>query len=352
MLTPPPVPASSSLAENAQILPYIYGVTDCVAQLEKLDDVFAYILGTATRLTQADTATLHIFDFKSGTLQLARGINTGHGRHCQTILHIGQGLIGRVVRSGRAYRSKIPLADTSNTDRELANLDEAGEVLCVPLRARGRSFGCITVFRDRHQPFGEQELLLLNILAAEAVHAVEKARLIRELQAQATVDPLTGLLNKSTLAQKLAMEVLRSQRRHQPLSVLHIDVDDFAAFNDVHGCLMGDKLLHDFTRILCDHCRKIDLVGRLEGDDFIIVAPQTDTGGALALADKIQSALRQFAFLSSRADEIHHATCCIGIATFPEHGISADELMENARQALRASKRRGKNRTSVWSSGP
>lgn len=349
MVTPPPSPAGSSFAENADVLPCIYGVSDRVAQLDKLDDIFEYIASAATRLTQSDAAAIHIFDFTSGMLQLAWKTGAVQGRQPQAVVRVGQGLLGSVVKSGHPYGPGMTSPNNNDTAQQLEDLAEFGAVLCAPMNARGRSFGCITVSRDGSQPYGERDLLLLNILAAEAVHAAEKARLARELRAQATMDPLTGLLNEGALMQKLAPEVARSQRRHQPLSVLLVDVDDLAGYNDAHGALMGDKLLHDLTRVLCSHCRKIDFVGRLGGDEFIIVAPQTDIGGALALSDKIQTALGRFAFLSSHAAEPYHATCCIGIASFPEHGVSAEELVDNARRALETSQHRGKNRTSAWS---
>lgn len=349
MATPPPFSTSISHGANRDILSHLQAVADCIIEFEDLDDVLEHIASAATHLTQADAATVHIFDFESGTLNLVRGYDFGASRHFQPTLRIGEGLLGTVVRSGRAYKSGDAPADPAMTDKDCAGIDKPGAVLCVPMYARGRTFGCITVYRNHRQAFGEQDLPLLNILAAEATQAVEKARLVGELQAQATLDALTGLLNKASLVQKLDMEVSRSLHRHQPVSLVYIDVDNFKAYNDVHGCLMGDKLLHDFTRVVCDHCRKIDLVGRLQGDDFIIVAPQTDTGGALALAGKIQRAVDQFSFLSSRADESYHTTCSIGVATFPEHGIITAELLERAGQALHASKRRGTSHVSIWS---
>jgi diguanylate cyclase (GGDEF)-like protein len=130
--------------------------------------------------------------------------------------------------------------------------------------------------------------------------------------------------------------------------VIFIDLDNFKTFNDQHGHLLGDKMLHDFSRVLREHCRRIDVIGRFGGDEFVIVAPQTDSKGALALADKIQHAVTNFPFVSSIADASVHTTCSIGIASLPQDSKRADELLNNADQALYASKRRGKGCTSAW----
>lgn len=342
------LPGHLSDVDNAQILNRIFMIAERMIVFDGLDDVFEHIVKTAVTLTHADAATIRVFDFNTGTLNIVKGYGVTNGFMSQPPVRVGEGVTGTVVQTGRPYSSSNVLSEPLVKNADFARLEGIRSVLCVPMNTRENTIGCITVYRKSGQNFADHDLLLLSIFASEAVEAVEKARLIGELQAQATFDSLTGLYNKRSLLQKLGVEVARSQRHKQPLSVLFMDLDDFKGYNDTHGHLMGDKLIHDFTRLVREHCRKMDLIGRFGGDEFVIVAPQTDGTGALALAEKVQQAIHQHTFISSRVDEFYRTTCSIGIAAFPEQSSDAEQLLERADRALFASKRRGKGCASLW----
>lgn len=338
-----------STREN-HLLSRIFMIAERMIVFDGLDDVFEHIVKTAVTLTHAEAATIRVFNIETGTLDIVKGYGLTDGFLSQPAVRVGEGITGRVVQSGQPFTTinvqQVP--DVKNA--EFAQLEGIRSLLCVPMNTRDSTIGCITVYRKNGQAFADHDLLLLSIFASEAVEAVEKARLINELKRQATLDSLTGLYNKRSLMDKLTVEMARSQRHQTPMAVMFVDLDGFKVFNDAHGHLMGDKLLHDFTRILRKQCRKIDVVGRFGGDEFIILAPQTQSDGAVALAEKILHELNAHSFITSKLNEPARITCSIGIAVTPDHGLSTDEVLVNADRALYASKRNGRNLFTVWNS--
>lgn len=334
------------LSEN-KALDRIFMISERMIVFDGLDDVFEHIVKTAVALTQAEAATIRVFDIETGTLDIIKGYGVTEGFLSQPPIRVGEGITGTVVQTRQSFSTTDVTEDPLCKNNELAHLEGIRSAICVPMNTKDSCIGCITVYRKTKDPFSDHELMLLSIFSTEAVQAVEKSQLLDELKAQATQDPLTGLWNKKALMNELRVEMDRSQRHQQPLAVMFIDLDGFKTFNDQHGHLMGDKLLHDFTKILREHCRKIDILGRFGGDEFIVIAPQTDLEGARKLAEKLRSTTCEHEFLSSQIDVYTHISCSIGIA-IQEEGSSIDDLLVQADQALYTSKNNGRNQITSY----
>jgi len=327
----------------------IFMISERMIIFDGLDDVFEHIIKTAIALTNAEAATIRVFDIENGSLNIVKGFGVTEGFLSQPPIKIGEGITGQVVMTGQPYSTTNVLADVSCKNAEMARMEGIQSVICVPMKNREGAMGCITVYRKTGDAFSDHELLLLSIFSSEAVQAVEKARMLNELKKQATLDSLTGLYNKRAFTEKLAIEIDRSQRHQHSVSLLFIDLDGFKTYNDIHGHLMGDKLLHDFTRILKQSCRRIDILGRFGGDEFVIIAPQTNTSGAMHLAEKIRSTTQEAKFMQSTVESICRITCSIGVNIIDGwHPISPEEALEQTDQALYQSKKTGKNRFTVF----
>ena len=323
-------------------------ISERMIVFDGMEDVFEHIVKTAVALTQAEAATIRVFDIETGTLDIVHGYGVTEGFLTQPPVRVGEGITGNVVLNRKAFSTTDVASEENCKNSELAELEGIKSVICVPMNTKDSCIGCITVYRKSMDSFSDHELMLLSIFSAEAVQAVEKARLIRELQEQATQDPLTSLWNKKAFCQKLLVEIDRCKRHSQELALIFIDLDGFKPFNDTHGHLMGDKLLHDFTQILKTHCRKIDILGRFGGDEFVIIAPQTDANGALHLAEKLRYHTENHPFLTGNSEAPASISCSIGIAMLEED--STDQLMlEQADNALYKSKRNGRNKVHFYS---
>lgn len=165
----------------------------------------------------------------------------------------------------------------------------------------------------------------------------------QELAQQAAIDALTGVANRRTLDQVLNREWFRAQRSGKPLSVLMIDADHFKSFNDRHGHQGGDDALRVLARVISENIRRpSDLAARYGGEEFSVVLAETDTAGALQIAENIRAAVEQ---LPPFAGDKSPITVSIGLSTSTgQPGDSLENLMYAADKALYQAKHLGRNR--------
>ncbi len=178
-------------------------------------------------------------------------------------------------------------------------------------------------------------MVLSSITRAAAV-ALENAKLYKELEYLAIIDPMTNLSNYRCFVKNLNTEIARSKRFGAPLSLLMIDIDNFKAYNDRHGHPEGDILLRKIAEALKQALRSVDEVSRYGGDEFSVILPETSAEQAKGVALKL---LKAISLLQLK----EKAAVSIGIV---EHNGNLDrlELVSRADRALYRAKREGKNR--------
>jgi diguanylate cyclase (GGDEF)-like protein len=160
----------------------------------------------------------------------------------------------------------------------------------------------------------------------------------------AVTDGLTGLYNHGHLLQALRREVQRARRHDLKLSVVMFDLDDFKRINDTRGHLEGDRILVKTAAILRESVREIDIAARYGGEEFALVLPETPRLGAQKVAERIRARLEEH-FRRRRG----LVTMSGGVATFPDDGNTAEELIRRADEGLYRAKAAGKNRVTAGS---
>jgi len=165
------------------------------------------------------------------------------------------------------------------------------------------------------------------------------------VQRQATTDELTGLVNRRRFLEALETELERAKLFETPLSLALADLDDFKRVNDAYGHLAGDDALRTFADLLEAHLRKDDVAGRLGGEEFAVVLPETDLEEATMVADRMRGAFSAAPLALSGGVRIS-LTASFGIAELAP-GQSAQQLVSRADAALYAAKAAGKNRVSI-----
>lgn len=171
-------------------------------------------------------------------------------------------------------------------------------------------------------------------------------RAYEEIYRLATIDHMTSVLNKAAITRILSEEIAASLRDHRWISVLVMDIDRFKSINDVHGHLMGDRILQAVAKVLRSSVRRRDKVGRFGGDEFMIVLPETGRKGALQLAERIRSSIEKSAGTELGVSE--GLTTSIGVASCRAVDTDCDNLLEHADAALYRAKALGRNRAEHW----
>jgi len=214
--------------------------------------------------------------------------------------------------------------------------------ISAELHVENRTAGIILLFRD-DPSFSAHEPQLLEIFAAQVAMLLAHLQAREQIQDLADTDDLTGIRNKRYFRKQLPQEMERARVYSLPLSLLMFDVDDFKDINDSFGHTIGDVVLSELCGAVRETLRPPDLFARFGGDEFAIILPHTDLGGACAVADRILEKVRG---LQIPTDEEASIQCSvsIGVADYLPDDTLATELIRRADERLYTSKRQGKNR--------
>jgi diguanylate cyclase (GGDEF)-like protein len=173
----------------------------------------------------------------------------------------------------------------------------------------------------------------LSALASLAALAVDRARLASTasersewFERMAHTDPLTGLANERTVSRILELELARAGRQGGELSLAMFDVDDFRATNDQGGHIAGDEVLRQVAAVLAESVRLVDTVGRIGGDEFVLVAPGSAGG---TVARRVLDGIAALPAVAGRTLSVS-----AGVARFPIDGTDSESLIAAATEAL------------------
>lgn len=183
---------------------------------------------------------------------------------------------------------------------------------------------------------------LMSSLAETKKDLSEKEEVIRDLESQSQIDPLTQLLNRRTWKKYLDREFERSQRYGNVFSIIMIDIDHFKRFNDFYGHQVGDAILIKFSALLKETVRKIDAVFRYGGEEFTILLPETPLEKAKTVAQRIRETINSTLFTDERNHIELKVTASFGISESTGKK-SINDIIEAADQALYLCKHSGRN---------
>lgn len=171
----------------------------------------------------------------------------------------------------------------------------------------------------------------------------EQKRLEKELREMASTDVLTGVNNRRYFLEIFERELMRAQRYRHDLSLIMLDVDHFKSINDEYGHAVGDDALKAMTRICQETMRTTDFLGRLGGEEFAIILPETDNNGAWQIAQRIRQNTEDFVLNISDRETIN-MTASFGVTAMQMNDESAEEMLKRADVALYEAKAKGRNR--------
>ena len=223
-----------------------------------------------------------------------------------------------------------------------ANLKDMRSMFVVPLVVREEPIGALVLAAHRENAFGDAVRPTLQVLANQLAAAMANAAAVKRLEQLATIDALTGCLNKRAFMEALDNKILAAERFQRKLSLVVTDLDHFKSINDTYGHASGDRVLRELGQILRGIKRETDIVGRFGGEEFCILCEETDTKGAIQLAERVREELGKMKLTTEMGDL--QVTASLGVATFPNHARTSEELFEVSDKALYFAKEHGRDR--------
>ena len=221
--------------------------------------------------------------------------------------------------------------------------------VCVPLLAQGEAVGVLHV--QAKAPLSEAQERLAQAVADQAALALVNLQLRQSLREQATRDPLTGLFNRRHLEESLQRELRRAERRQRPLGVVMVDLDHFKRCNDTFGHEVGDELLRAVGHFLQTHIRGEDLACRYGGEEFLLILTDSSLEDTRKRAEELRGGVKGLD-VRPRGVALGPVSASLGVAVFPEHGVTADALVRAADAALYQAKAEGRDRVVVGQPPP
>lgn len=225
--------------------------------------------------------------------------------------------------------------------------DDLHRHLVLPLISGREAYGALVVRVSQAGVFHATVRERLSLVTNQIAAALASARAYESMVVRATTDGMTQLLNHATFREQSLLAVERAKRTQRPMAVLMLDIDHFKSVNDTYGHGVGDDVIRAVAGAIRSQVRKVDVAARYGGEEFAILLEDTGEDGARLFAERLRSTVE--ALRHDVPQGAFQATISLGIAMFPDHGDSDDQLLENADAALYVSKRAGRNRTSVFS---
>ncbi len=227
--------------------------------------------------------------------------------------------------------------------------------LCVPLVAQGDALGILQLQYDRSEStrgtvvfetLQESQQRLAVSAAGQIALSLASLGLRETLRDQSIRDPLTMLFNRRFMQEALERELLRAKRKSHPLTILFVDLDHFKRFNDTFGHDAGDLVLRSIAEVFRQRFRGDDVVCRFGGEEFAAILPEASAIDAERRANELLLEAKNLK-LKHQGRPLDAVTLSVGVAAFPENGVTAEELLRVADLALYQSKAEGRDRVTV-----
>jgi diguanylate cyclase (GGDEF)-like protein len=212
------------------------------------------------------------------------------------------------------------------------------------MNVQGESIGVMVVEGSPDQ-FDDAQLDLIRRLVDQIGMSLATLQLQQRLRDQSFQDPLTGLFNRRYFEIAIEKEISRADRHQQTIGVVMIDVDHFKSINDRYGHEAGDRLLKRISDVLRRHVRVEDIICRYGGEEFLLVLPGDSPGATQRRAETLRQEVEKLVAVLQDGTLVTDTTISLGVAIYPTHGSSWQDVVGIADKALYRAKDLGRNRT-------
>jgi diguanylate cyclase (GGDEF)-like protein len=259
-------------------------------------------------------------------------------------LKVGEGIAGWVAQEG----VPVIVPDVSKDKRFCPQVDKilnykTKSLMGIPIMIKDNVIGVLEIVNKvTGGSFTKGDLALILKLVNHAAMAIERASLYQKMEALSLKDDVTNLFNTRYLNRAIEIEMERSDRYGPPFTLIFMDIDSFKLVNDHHGHLVGSKVLVELSQLLLNNLRTVDIVARYGGDEFVVVLPQTTPKTGFHIAERLRKSVEEYKFLKHEGYDLR-ITASFGVASYPEHAKSKEELFRIADEAMYKGKFSTKN---------
>ena len=318
-----------------------------------LQDVFTRILENARRVVDFDSVGILELDPAGKKVRLVRRMATNptyaavfDGEVWFSVESMGN--LAEVLSSGNSVLipdTRLDPGWVTVTGEEWVRSN-----LVVPIISKDKTIGFLGVNSARLDDFSPASAERLQSFAAQAAIAIENARLYKDLQELAITDSLTGVFNRQGFLQFGERELERARRFDRPLSTMMIDMDHFKQINETFGHPGGDQVLRAAADLCRANLRKVDILARYGGDEFILLLPEVGLEEAFQVAERLRRGLDEYKICVTMPDgsvQTAHVTASIGVGCLNAEISTMEALLAFVDLALYDSKHAGRNQVSL-----
>jgi diguanylate cyclase (GGDEF)-like protein/PAS domain S-box-containing protein len=331
--------------ERTKQIETMFSISTAAGQTLNLTELLEVVLQKVFEVIPVKSGGIFLVDKQSNELVLKtqRGFSSDFAQRVSR-MKIGKGFAGRVAQSG-----KLAIVGNLSTDRRFDPVFLDGEglqsICSVPIMAKDEILGVISVGSHNSRRFHEREIRLLSSIATQIGIAIENAQLYEKTVEMAFNDDVTVLYNRRYFLEELERDLARARRKGTPLSLLMMDMDGLKSINDRFGHDRGAAFIKELGNIIKANTRASDVAARFGGDEFVLLAAETDTDEAVEIAERLR--LETSSYSTQIEGWEVGMSISVGVATFPKHASESEGLIKRADQAMYEAKRAGKNRTCV-----
>ncbi|MBI5191376.1 MAG: sensor domain-containing diguanylate cyclase [Nitrospirae bacterium] len=301
----------------------------------ELSKVLAKIMERIRGMVKAETWSVLLMDERNSDLVL-EVVKGGLGDLRKKRIKLGEGIAGWAAEEMQARL--VP--DVTAEGHFRKNVDSVRgtatrSVMAVPIMSKDRLLGVMEMINKDGGAagFSQADLQLVSRLVDQTAIAIERGEMYKRMADLVITDDLTKLFNMRYLDRTLEVEIERAMRYNLSCSLIFMDIDFFKKVNDSYGHLVGSKLLVEVSQLLLRGLRRVDIVARYGGDEFVLVLPQTDVDAAKAIAERLRRSMEKHIFMKSENLSLK-LTASFGIASYPDHADTKEDLMRLADEAM------------------
>jgi diguanylate cyclase (GGDEF)-like protein len=259
-----------------------------------------------------------------------------------TLMEKHEGAMGFAIQTGEPVI--IPHYPSWIGRSQQFHADNWNCVMAAPLQASEQIVGAIAVGKNPdEEAFSDSDVHLFTLFAHQAALAIRNTQLFEQAQHRAQIDSLTELYSRRHFFELGEEEIYRARRYRHPLSAIMLDIDHFKTVNDTYGHAVGDQVLVALAMIMRSELREVDIIGRIGGEEFVILLPETRLEGAKKVAERIRLSIKNS--LGNQMKNVAiNLTVSMGVSELDEESRQLDPLLAQADRALYDAKQTGRDR--------